>query len=99
MYLLLIVLYLCLRILTYSLTYSLTPWCRVLLDQLIGLQLVKKFPAFHGTRSFITALTTDQTDPGAKPGSCTIGTGSFPGIKSGRGVTLTPHPLLMPWSR
>ena len=23
----------------------------------------------------------------------------FPGAKSGRGVTLTPHPLLVPWSR
>ena len=31
--------------------------------------------------------------------SCTIGTGSFPGVKSGRGVTLTPYPLLVPWSR
>jgi hypothetical protein len=30
--------------------------------------------------------------------SCTMGTGSFPGLKSGRGVTLTPHPLLVPWS-
>ena len=28
-----------------------------------------------------------------------MGTGSFPRVKSGRGVTLTPHPLLMPWSR
>ena len=28
-----------------------------------------------------------------------MGTRSFPGVKSGRGVTLTPHPLLMPWSR
>jgi len=28
-----------------------------------------------------------------------MGTGSFPGIKSGRGVTLTPHSLLVPWSR
>ena len=27
---------------------------------------------------------------------CTMGTGSFPGVKSGRGVTLTPHPLLAP---
>jgi len=36
----------------------LTPWCRVLLVQLTGLQLVKKFPAFHGTRKFITALTS-----------------------------------------
>ena len=39
------------------LTHSLTPWCRVLLEKLTGLQLVKKFPAFHGTRKFITALT------------------------------------------
>ena len=36
----------------------LTPWCRVLLEQLTGLQLVKKFPPFHGTRRFITALTS-----------------------------------------
>jgi len=40
-----------------------------------------------------------QTGPGAHSASCKIGTGSFPGIKSGRGVTLTPHPLLVPWSR
>ena len=39
-------------------TYLLTPWCRVLLEKLTGLQLVKKFPAFHGTRMFITALTS-----------------------------------------
>jgi len=37
------------------LTYSLTPCCRVLLWRLTGLQLLKKFPAFHGTRRFITA--------------------------------------------
>ena len=36
----------------------LTAWCRVLLEKLPGLQLVKKFPAFHGTRRFITALTS-----------------------------------------
>ena len=36
----------------------LTPWCRVLLEKLTGLQLFKKFPAFHGTRRFITALTS-----------------------------------------
>ena len=39
-----------------------------------------------------------QTGPGAHPASSTIGTGSFPGVKSGRGVTLTPHPLLVLWS-
>ena len=38
--------------------YLLTPRCRVLPEQLTGLQLVKKFPAFHGTRRFITALTS-----------------------------------------
>ena len=43
--------------LPYSLTYLLTPGCRVL-EKLPGLQLVKKFPAFHGTRRFITALTS-----------------------------------------
>ena len=45
-------------LLAYLITYLLTPWCRVLLEQLTGLQLVKKFPAFHGTRRFITALTS-----------------------------------------
>ena len=39
-------------------TYLLTPWCRVLLEKLTGLKLVKKFPAFYGTRRFITALTS-----------------------------------------
>ena len=34
----------------------LTTRCRVLPEQLTGLQLVKKFPAFHGTPRFITAL-------------------------------------------
>ena len=43
---------------TYLLTYLLTPWRTVLLRKLTGLQLVKKFPAFHGTRRFITALTS-----------------------------------------
>ena len=38
--------------------YILTPWCRVLLEKLTGLQLVKKFPAFHGTRRFITTITS-----------------------------------------
>ena len=38
--------------------YLLTSRCRVLLEKLTGLQLVKKFPAFHGTRRFITALTS-----------------------------------------
>jgi len=40
-----------------------------------------------------------QTGPGAHPASCTMGTGSFPAVKRGRGVSLTTHPLLVPWSR
>ena len=39
-----------------------------------------------------------QTGPGAHPASCTMGTGSFPGVKYGRGILLTIHPLLVPWS-
>jgi hypothetical protein len=38
--------------------YLLTPWSRVLLEKLTSLQLVKKFPAFYGTRRFLTALTS-----------------------------------------
>ena len=40
-----------------------------------------------------------QTGPGAHPASCIMGTGFFPGVKSDRGVTLTSHSLLVPWSR
>jgi hypothetical protein len=39
-----------------------------------------------------------QTGPGAHPASCTMGTRSFLRVKSGWGVTLTLHPLLVPWS-
>jgi hypothetical protein len=45
------------NILTYLLTYSLTPCSRVL-EKLTVPQLVKKFPAFYGTRRFITAFTS-----------------------------------------
>ena len=36
---------------TYSMEQS-------VLEKLTGMQLVKKFPAFHGTRRFITAFTS-----------------------------------------
>ena len=41
---------------TYS-SYLLSEWSRVLLVKLTGSELVKKFFAFYGTRSFITAFT------------------------------------------
>jgi len=37
---------------------GLTPWSRILLEELIGSQLVNKFPAFNGTQKFITAFTS-----------------------------------------
>ena len=45
-------------LLTCLLTYLLTPRSRVLIEKLVGFQLVKKFPAFYGTRRFITAFTS-----------------------------------------
>ena len=39
-----------------------------------------------------------QTGPGAHPASCKMGTGSFPGVKCGRGVLLTTNHLLVPRS-
>jgi len=40
-----------------------------------------------------------HTDPGAHPASCTLGTGFFLEVRSGRDVALNPHPHLVPWSR
>jgi len=38
----------------YLLAYLLTPWSRVLLEKLTGVQLVKKFRQFYGTPMIIT---------------------------------------------
>jgi len=40
--------------------YLLTPWSRILLENLTRSQLVMKFPAFYGTQRFITAFTSDR---------------------------------------
>jgi len=39
----------------YLLACLFTPWSSVLLEKLTDVQLVRKFPAFYGTRRFITA--------------------------------------------
>ena len=44
--------------LTLSMTLPLSPCSRVLLEKLTGSQLVKKFPAFYGTRGLFTAFTS-----------------------------------------
>jgi hypothetical protein len=40
-----------------------------------------------------------HTGPGALPASCTMVYRVFPGVESGRGVTLTVHPALAPRAR
>jgi len=40
-----------------------------------------------------------QSGPEAHPAFCTMGTGSFPGVSCGRGMMLTPHPLLVQRSK
>jgi hypothetical protein len=56
-----------------------------------------RYPA--GAKDFPSNLCV-QTGSEAHPASCTMGTGDpFPGTKSGRDVTLTTHPHLVPRSR
>jgi len=43
---------------TYLLPSLLTPCSRILLEKLTGFNPAKKFPAFYGTRMFITAFTS-----------------------------------------
>jgi hypothetical protein len=51
-----------------------------------------------GAKDFSSILCI-QTGSGAHPASCTMGTGVLsPGVKRGRGVTLTTHPHLVPRS-
>ena len=74
-------------------------------------QLIKPTPSNSGPGSSVGIVTDYGLDgPGSNPGthfigdwvpdpaSYKMGTGSFPGVKCGRGVLLTTHPLLVPWS-
>jgi hypothetical protein len=55
-----------------------------------------RFPA--AAKDFSSSLCV-QTGSGAHPVSCKMGTGGpFPGVNSGRGVTQTTHPHLLPRS-
>jgi hypothetical protein len=47
----------CGRIPTQWFIIAITPWSRVVLENLIVTQLVKKFPAFYGIPQFITVFT------------------------------------------
>ena len=50
--------YLLTNLFPYLLMYLLTQWNRTLLEKPTNSQLVKKFPAFYGTRKFITTFTS-----------------------------------------
>ena len=67
------------------------PGCSVGIATDYGLKIRNRIPV--GTR--FSAL---QSGPGAHPASCKMGTGSFPGVKCGRGMLLPTHPLLVPRS-
>jgi hypothetical protein len=45
------------------LIYLLTEWSKVLIEKLMGTQLVKRFSAFYGTQRFITAFTSPRHPP------------------------------------
>ena len=47
-------------LLNYLLTYLFTPCSRVILEKLAGIQAIKKFLAFCGTRNFITAFKSSR---------------------------------------
>jgi hypothetical protein len=50
-------------------------------------------------RKLVSCSLYVQAGSGAHPASCTMGTGFLsPGLKRGRGVTLTTHPHLVPRS-
>ena len=69
-------------------------------DSVVGI-VTEQRPGRSGDRIPVGARFSApvKTDPGAHLASCTMGTKSLPEVKSGRGVTLTPHPLLVPRSR
>ena len=50
-----------------------------------------EFQSWWGARFYAPV----QTGPWAHPVSCTMGTGSFPGVNCGRNVLLTTHPAVM----
>ena len=56
-------------------------------------------PVDRGSNPGRARFSAIQTGPGTHPASCAMGTGSFPGVESGRGATLTPHPLLVQRSK
>jgi hypothetical protein len=43
--------------------YLFTPWSTALLEKLTGLQLVKEFPVFYGTRRSVTTFTNARHLP------------------------------------
>ena len=77
--------------------FSFTPCSRVLLEKLIGFQLVKKFPTFYGTRRFVIVLTSARH----LSGSWTSSIQSLPPfyfLKIHLNIILPPRPGSSQWS-
>ena len=81
--------------------------------ELFSIRIIQKYIYFHCGPGSSVGIATDYgldglgSNPGedeifrpsgAHPAFCKMGTGSFPGVKCGRGVLLTTHPLLVPLS-
>jgi hypothetical protein len=66
---------------------------------LILIYIGRRFDPRQKRKDFSSSLCV-QTFSGAHPASCTMDTGVLsPGVKRGRGVTLTSHPHLVPRSK
>jgi hypothetical protein len=54
-------------LLTYLLTYLLTPWGKVLLENLTGFAVSQEIPRIYGTPKFITLPTSARHCPYPEP--------------------------------
>jgi len=59
------------------------------------LSVLSYFCKYPSRKEGITFTFGDVLWSGLYPASCKMGTESFPGVKCGRGVLLTTHPLLV----
>ena len=78
-----------------------TIWCMLgNLDEMHRIIIINTYCRVVGIATELRAgWSGDRIPVLAHPSSSTMGTGSLPGVKCGRSVTLTPHPLLVPRSK
>jgi hypothetical protein len=81
---------------TADLTNLLAPYSTVLLEKLTGLQLLKNFHAFYGTRRFIIALTSAHHVTRHKPIHSILSTAPQLSISQKALVMLTENGNVIP---